>query len=103
MHGHQKEARLMYGPGEEDYEEVDPYEDEDDMWAEEQDPDSPHYLIDGVGFAEPGGRSALRAATEDNPRNLPCPSCGRENMLTPIDRQRGYQCNICADEAERGW
>lgn len=60
-------------------------------------------LIDGVGFADPGGRSALRAATRDNPRNLPCPTCGRENMLTPLDVARGYQCDICADEAERGW
>ena len=32
-------------------------------------------LIDGVGFADPGGRSALRAATRNNPRNLPCPTC----------------------------
>ena len=60
-------------------------------------------LIDGVGFADPGGRSALRAATPDNPRNLPCPNCGRENMLTPIDRMRGYQCDICADELEMGF
>ncbi|KKN78958.1 hypothetical protein LCGC14_0344340 [marine sediment metagenome] len=59
-------------------------------------------LIDGVGFSDPGGTSALRAATRDNPRNLPCPNCGRENMLTPIDRQRGYQCDSCADELEMG-
>lgn len=56
--------------------------------------------IDGVGFADPGGNSALRAATPGNPRNLPCPTCGRENVLTPIDRQRGYQCDRCADAAE---
>jgi hypothetical protein len=61
------------------------------------------YLIDGVGFADPGGNSALRAATPNNPRNLPCPNCGRPNMLTSLDRQNGYQCDICADEAERGW
>ena len=85
-----------YGPGDEDYE-------EDYSWEEENDPDSPRYLIDGVGFADPGGNSALRAATEDNPRNLPCPTCGRENMLTPIDKARGYCCDICADAAERGW
>lgn len=60
------------------------------------------HMIDGVGFADPGGNSALRAATEDNPRNLPCPNCGRANMLTPIDRERGYQCDICADAAESG-
>jgi hypothetical protein len=58
------------------------------------------YLIDGVGFADPGGRSSLRAATRKNPRNLPCPSCGRKNMLTRIDQRRGYQCDICADQAE---
>jgi hypothetical protein len=66
------------------------------------DPDEEGYLIDGVGFADPGGNSALRAATRDNPRNLPCPTCGRENMLTPADRARGYQCDYCADEAEGG-
>ena len=59
-------------------------------------------LIDGVGFADPGGRSALRAATKDNPRNLPCPNCGRKNVLTPADRARGYQCDSCADALERG-
>jgi len=60
------------------------------------------YLIDGVGFANPGGRSALRAATRSNPRNLPCPTCGRKNMLTPADKRRGYQCDRCAD-ADEGW
>ncbi len=59
------------------------------------------FLIDGVGFAQEG--SALRAATADNPRNLPCPNCGAENVLTPLDRQRGYQCDRCADAAERGF
>jgi len=54
-------------------------------------------------FADPGGNSALHPASDSNPRNLPCPTCGRENMLTPADRDRGYQCDICADEAERGW
>lgn len=60
-------------------------------------------LIDGVGFAEPGGNSALRAATKSNPRNLPCPHCHAPNRLTPIDQSRGYQCDACADAAERGW
>lgn len=59
-------------------------------------------MIDGVGFADPGGRSALRAATRDNPRNLPCPECGSPNRLTPLDRQRGYRCDSCADRAEGG-
>lgn len=51
-------------------------------------------------FAEPGGRSALRAASRDNPRNLPCPTCKRPNVLTPADRAQGYQCNACADSEE---
>lgn len=58
------------------------------------------YLIDGVGFADPGGRSALRAATPSNPRDQPCPTCGAENVLTRIDVQRGYQCDRCADRDE---
>ncbi len=51
-------------------------------------------------FADPGGRSALRAASRSNPRNLPCPNCGAPNRLTPADRARGYQCDSCADRAE---
>lgn len=51
-------------------------------------------------FAHPGGRSALRAATRTNPRNLPCPTCHRKNALTPKDRARGYQCDRCADADE---
>lgn len=65
--------------------------------------DEEDYLVDGVGFSDPGGNSALRAATRQNPRNLPCPTCGRENMLTPADKRRGYQCDICADALEMGW
>ena len=53
-------------------------------------------------FADPGGNSALRAATDSNPRNLPCPYCGRKYMLTLKDRELGYQCDTCADLAERG-
>ena len=58
---------------------------------------------EGCDFADPGGKSALRAATEDNPRNLPCPNCGAENRLTPADRALGYQCDACADRTERGY
>lgn len=54
-------------------------------------------------FADPGGRSALRAASKNNPRNLPCPNCGEANRLTPADRALGYQCDECADMTERGW
>ncbi len=57
---------------------------------------------DEIEFAEPGGRSALRAASKSNPRNLPCPNCGKKNKLTPADRARGYQCDGCAERAERG-
>ena len=53
-------------------------------------------------FADPGGRSALRAAHKGNPRNLSCPNCKRRNVLTPADRARGYQCDACADRAEGG-
>jgi hypothetical protein len=57
---------------------------------------------DDVAFADPNGRSALRAAGPDNPRELPCPSCGVPNRLTPEDASLGYQCDACADAAERG-
>jgi hypothetical protein len=62
--------------------------------------DDEDYRIDGVGFANPGGNSALRAATRRNPRNLPCPTCEQPNRLTRIDVQRGYQCDACADRDE---
>lgn len=58
---------------------------------------------DAIDFADPGGNSALRAATRDNPRILPCPTCGGKNRLTPADRARGYQCDSCADRAEQGF
>lgn len=72
-------------------------DDEPEYHDDDEDP-----LIDGVGFADPGGRSALRAATPDNPRDQACPNCGRRNVLTRIDRARGYQCDRCADALERG-
>lgn len=53
-------------------------------------------------FADPGGRSALRAATRGNPRIHSCPKCKRRRVLTRLDRQLGYQCDACADRAERG-
>lgn len=70
--------------------------------AEDMCRDDDDFLIDGVGFANPGGNSALRAATPDNPRNLPCPNCGTANVLTPADKRAGYQCDACADRAEGG-
>lgn len=51
-------------------------------------------------FADPGGNSALRAASPSNPRNLPCPTCDTPNVLTPADAALGYQCDRCADAAE---
>ena len=51
-------------------------------------------------FADPGGRSALRASSKRNPRNLPCPTCKQPNRLTPADKRNGYQCDACADRLE---
>lgn len=61
------------------------------------------YDDEGPDFADPGGRSALRRAAHRNPRNLPCPSCGGANRLTPADRANGYQCDSCADRDEGGY
>ena len=55
-----------------------------------------------VEFADPGGNSALRVATIDNPRDLPCPTCRQPDRLTRKDRELGYQCDDCADRDERG-
>jgi hypothetical protein len=68
------------------------YGDESDTWFDDDD--------DRNMFADPGGESALRAATPDNPRNLPCPTCGGEDLLTPADVAQGYQCDGCARRAE---
>lgn len=77
---------------------VENYDDEPDS-RDDFDPISDDFHSE---FADPGGNSALRAATPNNPRNLPCPTCDRPNRLTPKDRQLGYQCDSCADRAERG-
>lgn len=58
------------------------------------------YDEDRIVFANPG--SALRAAGRGNPRNLPCPTCGEPNRLTPEDVALHYQCDECADIAEGG-
>ena len=60
-------------------------------------------LEDRIHFADPGGNSALRAATRDNPRSLPCPTCHAPNRLTPADVALGYQCDSCADRCEAGF
>lgn len=70
------------------------------MQREDYDYDEWQEIVDD--FEHPGENSALRRATASNPRNLPCPTCGRKNMLTPADRARGYQCDHCADLQERG-
>jgi hypothetical protein len=96
----------------EDYE-----DDEEALMDEEEDPD--HYGEDPLdaamrdydddedirdhAFADPGGNSALRAASRNNPRNLPCPNCKEPNRLTPADRAKGYQCDQCANELEMGF
>ena len=67
---------------EEELDEEDDHEEEDDF---------------EIDFADPGGRSSLRAETPENPRNLPCPTCKRPDQLTPADVAQGYQCNHCAD------
>lgn len=90
------------GPDDEDYDGYQDYSDYGDNLEYEADY-SDEDLIDGVGFADPGGNSALRAATKDNPRNLPCPTCGSLNRLTPIDVAKGYHCNTCSDALERGY
>jgi hypothetical protein len=71
----------------------------DDLDARDEDDE----FEDRLDFADPGGGSALRAASESNPRNLPCPTCGGEDLLTPADVARGYQCDACADREERGF
>lgn len=86
------------GPESGDGGEDDDDDDYDDYVYDNED-DRP---IDGVGFADPGGKSALRAATKENPRDCACPQCGAENVLTRIDRQRGYVCDPCADRNEGG-
>jgi hypothetical protein len=68
--------------------------------CDEQEAEREGYLIDGVGFAREG--SALRAETPRNPRIYSCPNCDAPNVLTRFDVARGYQCDTCADAAERG-
>lgn len=54
-------------------------------------------------FADPGGDSALYAAGQENPRDLPCPTCHWPNRLTRLDVAAGYQCDACANAMERGY
>jgi hypothetical protein len=51
-------------------------------------------------FADPGGESALRRSSPSNLRDLPCPTCGEPDRLTPADVRAGYQCDTCATRDE---
>jgi hypothetical protein len=66
------------------------------------DEDYPDYedSFDSNRFASKG--SALHAADDNDPREHECPTCQRPNKLTLRDVQAGYQCDGCADRAERG-
>lgn len=78
---------LNEGKFDDDYYDTIDYRDDDDY---------------GDDFADPGGNSALRASSYNNPRKYPCPTCGAKNVLTLKDVNLGYQCDRCADNAERG-
>lgn len=100
----------MFGPGDEEYDYEESFRDHDEYYEDDSDCDeeeeqdfSSEEEEDLSDFADPGGESALRAATSDNPRNLPCPTCKRPDLLTPKDRQLGYQCDGCARQDEIGY
>lgn len=76
-----------------------PYDDDE---GEDEDLEDEEEYDDEDEFADPGGNSALRAATSFNPRNQPCPTCGAKNALTPRDVALHYQCDRCADKDEGG-
>lgn len=78
-------------------------DDDDEDEYEDDDEFDPGLDDDFSMFADPGGESALRAATPSNPRDQPCRTCGAENVLTLEDVRLGYQCNTCAERLERGW
>ena len=59
--------------------------------------------INREDYADPCGSSALRAASVNNPRIFPCPTCMEPNVLTLQDCMQGYQCDRCADVAEGGF
>ena len=63
------------------------------QWDEYEDEEGFH----DAPFADPGGRSALRAGK----RIFPCPTCKQPNKLTAEDKKRGYQCDDCADRGRR--
>jgi hypothetical protein len=86
----------MFDEDDDDFDEENEGGDEDINYDEE-------FIRDSrLDFADPGGRSALRAETPDNPRDCDCPTCGDREVLTRLDIQLGYQCDRCADAAESG-
>ena len=71
-----------------------------DCGGHEYDEYDDEFLIDGVGFADPGGRSALRAETPDNPRDQPCPTCKTPTTVGSLhDRLREAEENLPTLEA----
>lgn len=50
-----------------------------------------------LDFVDPYGVSALRSG----PRIYKCPTCKKPNKLSKKDTELGYQCDSCADKAER--
>jgi hypothetical protein len=70
--------------------------DEDDDDPRYDDGSDDDYPGNDVRFADPGGRSALRAGV----RRFSCPTCRQPNKLTKKDKELGYQCDACADRAE---
>lgn len=81
-------------------EDREPEDDEDDPDGRE--PGDRDDDDDRAMFADPGGDSALRAASATNPRDRPCPTCLEPNRLTREDVALNYQCNTCARQAESG-
>ena len=67
-----------------------------ELYDNDEDDNDEDFHID---FADPGGRSALRAGD----RLFPCPNCGTPFRLCAEDIQHGYKCDECADRAERGY
>lgn len=51
-------------------------------------------LFKEAGFRVPGGTSALRTGKKE----FPCPTCGRDDMLTKADVEHNYQCDSCAEK-----
>lgn len=69
---------------------------------DDEDFDEPDWDGEPIQFSDPGGNSALRAATASDPRIHSCPTCESSNRLTQRDVSLGYQCDSCADRDERG-